>query len=426
MCVAEKKLPNYEMSVLMDSDYTFSEGIGHTFNLSETSLGKGSYGDVLLATDDTGRKLAVKCCPLNKSGIPNILETSIMSGISHPALNRALLIYASNDKLYIIQEKAKTDLAQYTRIGRGDYKPKYSELKRWCFLLSQAVAALHKEHIIHADIKANNVLIYEDGTVKLTDFTLSTKKWSADEKFTHNVCTCTHRPLECLLEKEWDESLDIWSLGCTFYEIAYGESLFPYQGAVDQNLKNKNVEAKQRMRQRSINALLDWESRQSTENYFGIKHHPIEYIRYALSKDYFDPELATFNQLLEQMLSVNPGNRPTITEILRHPFFVDEVPMTYLSVRRPMRTISAPEVARISRLIQLHSSHPIVQKLALSLHQRCTDIPGLAENIRAAACTWIASKIVLGYPPETTLPLHRILAAERDICHNVKFRLHYT
>lgn len=432
------------------SDHEFLNDVGYTFVLSETLLGHGSYGDVFLATDETGKQLAVKCCKIDISGIPSILEASIMGSMVHPYLNRALRIQATDTKLYIIQELAQTDLAEYTRRGKGNHKPSMDELRNWCFSVAQAIEALHTKDIIHADIKASNILLYSDGSVRLTDYTLATKKWSPDEKFTHNVCTCTHRPLECLMRRSWDESLDIWSLGCTFYEIAYGELLFPYQGALEPdpakgrpinkmpddltNLKAleearaKARESKTRLRNRSINAIIDWSSRgpnpPTSYEVVGTTQYPIDYIPFVLCSDYKRPEMVLFNDLMCKMLIVDPSKRPTITEVINHPFFQGMKGPVYLSIQRPINRIAVSEQARVSRYIQRYTANETVQALAMNLYCRCNDLNIISEHIKAAACTWISSKLVVGYPPTISLPPHQLLAAERDICHNLKFRLH--
>lgn len=434
---APKSLPNKNITTGTDRDFT--NKVGNTFVISETLLGHGSYGDVFLATDETGKKVAVKCCKMDSSGIPNILETSIMSSMVHPHINRSLRIQASNTKLYIIQELAQTDLAEYTRRGKGDHKPTISELRYWCFCIAQAVDALHKENIIHADIKASNVLLYKDGSVRLTDFTLSTKKWDTREKFTHNVCTCTHRPLECFLRRPWDESLDIWSLGCTFYEIAYGEHLFPYQGNCDKDIIKDNQissdearkrvkDAKTRLRNRSINAIIDWSSRgpnpPTSYEIIGVTQYPIDFLPFVLCSDYKNPEMSVFNDLLCQMLIVDPSRRPTIGEVLSHPFFIDMKSPIYLSIKRPVNTISLGEQARVSRYIENYTSNPKIQSLALILYRRCNNLTHISEHIKAVACTWISSKLIVGYPPKVSLPPHQLLSTERDICHNLEFMLH--
>ena len=54
------------------NDISLTEGIGFSFVVSDKLLGSGSYGQVFEATDENGHKVAVKCCPIDKTGIPNI------------------------------------------------------------------------------------------------------------------------------------------------------------------------------------------------------------------------------------------------------------------------------------------------------------------------------------------------------------------
>lgn len=412
---------NPTLSVIISSDM---RKIGHSFDISTTLLGHGSYGDVFLAHDEHGNELAAKCCKMQDDGIPNILEASIMATMVHPHLNRSVRIQGSSDKLYILQERAQTDLAQHTRRDKVNHKATIDELRTWCFAVAEAVAALHREHIIHADIKASNILMYADGSVKLTDFTLATKKWRPDETFTHHVCTCTHRPVECLLKAAWSESLDIWSLGCTFYEIAYGELLFPYQGSLDKG-RAKDKFAKQRLTERSVNVIVDWANRGlKPENYIALRKYPLDYRHYQLCEDYYSPEKALFNDLVCKMLHIEPNKRLTIFEVLKHPFFTGMSPKPYLSITRPVNKLTVSEHARAIRHLQLYTSDETVQKLAMALYSRCNDLNTTGEQVRAATCAWIASKLVLGYTPNLAIATHHILAAEREICHNVGFRLH--
>lgn len=412
-------------------DSNIDGNIGTKFIISDKLLGQGSYGNVFLGNDEKGRKIAIKCCEINKHGIPNILEASIMASISHPYLNRSLRILA-HDKLYIIQDVAISDMAQHTRKtenGKMKYKPSMIELKQWCFCIADAVSALHDENIIHADIKASNVLLYDDGSVKLTDFTLARKKWYPKEKFTHNACTCTHRPLECLLGNQWDESLDIWSLACTFYEIAFGELLFPYQGALEPENISKDKKFRKRLRNRSINALLDWQYEGPNSSFanrrYNLKKYDIDYIKFNINHALYNPEYELFKDLLFKMLIVDPEKRITIGQVLSHKFFQNLKRPAYLSIKRPIKNINFSEHTRIGNFIDNYTDNTLIKSVAMIIYKKCDGLDELDEYIKAAACTWIASKLVIGQPPTNVeLPPHQLLAAERAVCHNIRFRLH--
>ena len=63
--------------------------------------------------------------------------------------------------------------------------------------------------------------------------------------------------------------------------------------------------------------------------------------------------------------------------------------------------------------------------LAFNIYCRCNDLHHINEQTRIASCIWIASKIVVGYPPTITSILpNQIFLTEREICHNLLFRLH--
>lgn len=391
-----------------------------TFTLSNTLLGQGTYGSVYLATDETGRKVAVKCCTLTEEGIPNILEANIMATFVHPGLNRALRIEATKEKLYFIQELAQADLAHHTRRDRGRHRATIPELKKWCWTIAQGVAALHQHDIIHADIKASNILLYENGDVRLSDFTLATKQWSVDEKFTHAVGTLTHRPPESLRKQSWDKSYDIWALACTWYEIAYGELLFPYQGGLEEKLPAGASREQRRARQlrlqhRALNAILVWS---------GAKpEHQLNFLKTITPLRYRDPLYSQFNTLLLSMLKIEAEERPTIETVLKHPFFGGFNTPTYLTVLRPPHSVSKAELRRVTRYLDRYSTGTI-RRVAEELYRRCTNCEA-GEHLLVVTCVWIASKLVVGYPPSEVDPnvFTTLLEVERTVCRSLNFRL---
>jgi serine/threonine protein kinase len=335
-----------------------------------------------------------------------------MTSILHPSLNAALRVNASSEYLYIIQEKAVTDLASHTRRDRRTAAPSAEQLRNWCFTLAQAVGCLHKQGIIHADIKASNILLFADGNVRLSDFTLAVRQWQADEHFDHNVCTVTHRPLECVRQELWSKPLDIWSLACTYYEIAYGELLFPHQGV----MRDKQLE-----REKITNCLLDWAHRQGEE--LSTSLYPGEYAPPNILPEFIAD--TPFNQLLRQMLAVEPATRLTISQVLSHPYFTGLATTPYLLLSKAGSIIGKGEQQRISNYLKQLTSDHTVQQLALALYRRTLELRCVAEELRATACCWLASKLVLDtVPSKVYYPLHEILQLERDICHSLAFRLH--
>lgn len=424
-------------------------------------LGEGSYGSVFKCSDENGNTYAVKCIKMNDTGIPNILENSIMMTISHPHLNTALKIHTDAEKLYIFQNLAKTDLAKYTRkqMKREDNKQQLVSkklpfnshitpalLKKWSYSLVQAIACLHRQKIIHADVKANNVLLFEDQEVKLGDFTLAVKVWnqayttgggkkdsaeslSADDAdkssiFYHRVCTYSHRPPECWFRKGWSFPLDIWSLGCTLFEIAYGRLLFPSQGKIT------DKESKTMVYKKAVNCLLDWAKNgpnaSSSPKWIDAfrMHQGIDYKKATLPSSFSNPEYREFNKLILWMLKIDPLQRPTIDEILRHEYFENLTSLPYTIKSTAPKIINRKEQQRLAKYLDRYVDNFQVKNLSVELYGRCNSLKGISEQLKIATCVWIAEKLVRIRPKENGLPRSLIHKSERRICQHLSFRLH--
>src|SRR5579863_7364153 len=132
--------------------------VGKSITITQDRLGKGSYGSVHKCIDSSGKQLAVKCIKCDISGVPSLLECSIMSSIYHPNLAYADIIDIKDENLYIIQSLAVSDLSKATR-GK---QLSIDLIRKWCFQIAQALYCLHHNRIIHGDVKASNILLFED------------------------------------------------------------------------------------------------------------------------------------------------------------------------------------------------------------------------------------------------------------------------
>jgi len=381
------------------------------FSCTNKLLGKGSYGQVFEAQiKGNSEKIAVKCASIDCSGIPNLLEASIMSGILHPYINKTLATVANDQILFLFQEKALGDVSQYLKENSCDM----ITIKKWLHQISQAINCLHSQNIIHGDIKANNILVYSDLNVKITDFSLSVKKWSPTQVFNKSVCTNTHRPPESYLGASWDEKVDIWSLGCTFHEIYYSQLFVPSQiQLLSKNLSNEEI--RRCLRQMYI--------RMFSEYYKTVLVEEINNLPFYSINTSCIVENTCFNELLRKIFSLNPSNRPSIREILNNNFFNNFPIEECLLIINNAEKLSVKEEKEIFDYLKKLTDDNDLIILAYRLYIRCLSIKGSKELI-LATCLFLASKLIKGII--LSLPYHegQLFPMERTICHTLKFRLH--
>lgn len=277
------------------------------FKYTNEKIGCGAYGEVKVVIDKKGDKYAMKIIKIDKiNGIQNIIECYIMNTITHPNIMKSKTIIVADDSLCIIQDIAISDMYKYTRKNMNNYRPKLDEMITWMRDICNGIYILHRIGIIHGDIKANNILLFADNNLKISDFSLSQlKKINTVDK---KICTITHRPLECFAKNYWDEKVDIWALGCTIYEIYYGFLLFPVQNDHD-------VLSKQQYFTKCINCMLDWGIFTSQN----VNHNMISDIPYKsfiINDDFNKTESFPINDVIKKCLILNEVERPSIMQIM--------------------------------------------------------------------------------------------------------------
>lgn len=417
----------------MDKD---SGRSGSTRMSLNSIIGSGSYGDVYSCTDEGNNKAAVKRMKVDdESGIENPLELSIMSTVKHPYINSATRIKVDGSYVYVFQQLAQGDLSHKSKYIADSKDP--SVLKRRLWQLTCGVSCMHKENIIHGDIKGSNVLVYSDGTVKLTDFSLSLLYWGIP--YQHSIGTLTHKPPECYLHHEWSFNLDVWSLACTFIEIATGKHLFPGQDPPKLD-KDKGKERKRMQKWMMYKCHQAW-----------FNDHPVNRWRCHLPKadDNFEglawtpPNLLLIESLNPQlkdlvcsMLVWPPTSRPTIDQIVRHPYFTGMSIPDY-----SIETTKAFESRHVDDVLTCIREHLHANKMQLSGHVEAMSLSlylrakGVIKTLRkrfrkdtsrnfVAGCCFIAAKLVENKDMDLDLRRADLLYIEEEICHYLDFKLH--
>lgn len=206
-------------------------------------LGEGGMADVFLAIDTLlNREVAVKILRGDLSGDPVALlrfqrEANAASALSHPNIVEIYDVGEENGKHFIVMEyvRGRTLKQLVQQRGAMDKDEALSIMEQ----LVSAVIVAHKNNIIHRDIKPQNVLVKDDGTVKITDFGIATAKDAVQLTSTDTVMGSVHYLAPELARGETASmQSDIYSLGIVFYELLTGNVPHTGEAAVQIAIKH--------------------------------------------------------------------------------------------------------------------------------------------------------------------------------------------
>ena len=101
-----------------------------------------------------------------------------------------------------------------------------AKVKSWMYQLVLAVDHMHSKGVFHRDIKPENILLKDD-LVKLADFG-SCRAINSKPPLTEYISTRWYRAPECFLQDGYyNQQIDIWGVGCVFFEMLTNYPLFP-------------------------------------------------------------------------------------------------------------------------------------------------------------------------------------------------------
>lgn len=208
--------------------------IGNRYEILE-KVGSGGMADVFRAKcHRLNRYVAIKILKQDYSEDTKFVtkfrgEAQAIAGISHPNIVGIYDVGEENGMYYIVMELVDgITLKKYIE-EKGKLSVK--EAVGIALQIANGLEAAHSNHIIHRDIKPQNILIARDGTAKVTDFGIA--KAASSNTITANAMGSVHYiSPEQARGGYSDEKSDIYSLGVTMYEMLSGTLPFNGESAV--------------------------------------------------------------------------------------------------------------------------------------------------------------------------------------------------
>merc|ERR1712223_1969006 len=193
-------------------------------------IGEGTYATVFKGKSRlTNNIVALKEIRLeHEEGAPctAIREVSLLKDLKHNNIVTLHDIVHTEKSLTLVFEYLERDLKQYMDDCGGILA--MNNVKIFLFQLIRGLSHCHSRRILHRDLKPQNLLLNDIGELKLADFGLARAKSVPTKTYSNEVVTLWYRPPDVLLSStENSTPIDLWGVGCIFYEMASGRPLFP-------------------------------------------------------------------------------------------------------------------------------------------------------------------------------------------------------
>uniref|UniRef100_A0A7N8YKU9 Cyclin dependent kinase 16 n=1 Tax=Mastacembelus armatus TaxID=205130 RepID=A0A7N8YKU9_9TELE len=193
-------------------------------------LGEGTYATVYKGRSKlTENLVALKEIRLeHEEGAPctAIREVSLLKDLKHANIVTLHDIIHTQKSLTLVFEYLDKDLKQY--LDDCGNMIHVHNVKLFLFQLLRGLSYCHRRKVLHRDLKPQNLLISDRGELKLADFGLARAKSIPTKTYSNEVVTLWYRPPDILLgSTDYSTHIDMWGVGCIFYEMTTGRPLFP-------------------------------------------------------------------------------------------------------------------------------------------------------------------------------------------------------
>ena len=255
------------------------------------AVGKGKFGTVKLGIHKkTGKKVAIKVMKKKQMTLQDIelqkREIEILKICQHPSIIRLLDVFENQDYIYIVMEYLKGgDLFNY--LEKRDFTIPENKARDLAHSIATGLFYLHSFGIAHRDLKPENILMTDDSdeaTPKLVDFGLS-KIVGPSEKCNDPFGTLSYVAPEVLLQKPYDKSVDLWSLGVIIYLLLSGT--LPFDDDDDREIARQTI------------------------------HDAVDFSYHVWKKVGSD-----IKKMIKKLLEKDKKDRMTLEEVLQHPWIL--------------------------------------------------------------------------------------------------------
>ncbi|TWW75229.1 Dual specificity protein kinase CLK4 [Takifugu flavidus] len=307
------------------------------------TLGTGAFGKVVECIDkEKGERVAVKIIKnidcfreVAKSEIAVLEEINSLDDDNRFACVRMLDWFEHDGHVCIVFELL--GLSTFEVLRRSEFQPfSVEQIRYMAFQIFRAVCFLHRNKLTHTDLKPENILficsdyndVHNNQTrklmsldVKVVDFGTATFDHEHHESL---VSTRHYRAPEVILDLGWNQSCDVWSLGCVLMEFYLGRTLFMTHDSKEHLAMMEKVLGpipthllKQTRKKHYIhNDHLNWDQQSSSDDYIRKHCQPLKQYMQRSSEE----ERQLFD-LVACMLEYDVYRRITLEEALWHPFF---------------------------------------------------------------------------------------------------------
>ncbi|XP_076908756.1 putative serine/threonine-protein kinase At1g54610 [Bidens hawaiensis] len=282
-------------------------------------IGQGTYSNVYKAKDtQTGKIVALKKVRFDNLEPESVKfmarEILILRRLDHPNVVKleGLVTSRMSCSLYLVFEYMEHDLAGLA----ASPAIKFTEPQVKCYMqqLLSGLEHCHNRHVLHRDIKGSNLLLDNDGGLKIADFGLASFfDPNHKQPMTSRVVTLWYRPPELLFgATDYGVGIDLWSAGCILAELLAGKPIMPGRTEVEQLHKIFRLCG-------SPSEEYWKKSKLPHATIFKPQHS----YRRCIKETFKDFPPSSF-PTIDTLLSIDPAERLTATDALQSEFFTTE------------------------------------------------------------------------------------------------------